>query len=161
VNGTVAQMPKASIVIDGGRPVIFIPDQQSAAVTTNNLMFKSNDLSEGSHTLVVTSENNNALWIDYLLVIPNTPPASNPVLPAPTSSLPFTSTVSESSSSPSPTASPSSKKSPSAGVIAGAVVGPLFFAALVVTAFFIFCRQRRRLQEVASGTAYISALSMS
>ncbi|KAJ7273915.1 hypothetical protein C8J57DRAFT_1506032 [Mycena rebaudengoi] len=66
-------------VVDSDPPVIFIPDFQPASVTTNNLIFKSKDLSAGSPTLVVTAENNNTVWIDYLLVVPHSPAASNTV----------------------------------------------------------------------------------
>ncbi|KAJ6585639.1 hypothetical protein B0H19DRAFT_857570, partial [Mycena capillaripes] len=43
----------ASMVIDGGPPVYFVPSIQTETVTTNNLIFSSGDLSDGAHTLVV------------------------------------------------------------------------------------------------------------
>ncbi|KAJ7271527.1 hypothetical protein C8J57DRAFT_285681 [Mycena rebaudengoi] len=133
---------KASIVVDSDPPVIFIPDFQSEAVTTNNLRFNSKDLSEGSHTLVVTAENNNTVWIDYLLVVPH---ATNTVLPASTSSLPSTSTTSSTS-----TTTASSSKSPSGGIIAGAVVGGLVLGAVLAAAIFLICRRRRRFQAAVA-----------
>jgi hypothetical protein len=146
-NGTIAEMLKASIVVDNDPPVIFIPDFQPESVTTNNRIFKSKDLSEGSHTLVVTAENSNTVWIDYLLVIPHTPPASNSALPASTSPLSSTS-----SSSSNATTTPSPSKSPSGGIIAGAVIGGLVFGVVLVAAIFLICRRRRRAQvDVVGG----------
>ncbi|KAJ7271566.1 hypothetical protein C8J57DRAFT_1179663 [Mycena rebaudengoi] len=136
------RLMKASIVVDSDPPVIFIPDFQSEAVTTNNLIFKSKVLSEGSHTLVVTAENNNTVWIDYLLVVPH---ATNTVLPSSTSSLPSTSTTSSTSSTTA-----SSSKSPSGGIIAGAVVGGLVLGAVLAAAIFLICRRRRRFQAAVA-----------
>ncbi|KAJ6624643.1 hypothetical protein B0H10DRAFT_2212436 [Mycena sp. CBHHK59/15] len=69
-NDSVGNVLNASITIDGGLPVFYVPPIQTAAVTTNNLIFQSNGLSNGSHTLVVTAENGHAVGIDYLLVGP-------------------------------------------------------------------------------------------
>ncbi|KAJ7237800.1 hypothetical protein C8J57DRAFT_1566670 [Mycena rebaudengoi] len=134
-------------VVDSDPPVIFTPNFQPAPVTTNNLIFKSKDLSAGSHTLVVTAENNNTVWIDYLLVVPHTPAASNTVLPASTSSLPSTSPTPSSSLN---SITPSSSKSPSGGIIAGAVVGSLFIGAVLIAAIFIVCRRRQRSQAAVT-----------
>ncbi|KAJ7819770.1 hypothetical protein B0H14DRAFT_1352172 [Mycena olivaceomarginata] len=77
-NGSVGEVLNASIVIDGGPPTFFVPGVQPDAVTTNNLIFNSGDLSEGNHTLVVTAENDHTVWTDYFLVTPNTrTPTSN------------------------------------------------------------------------------------
>ncbi|KAJ7028362.1 hypothetical protein C8F04DRAFT_67461 [Mycena alexandri] len=65
----------ASISIDGGAAVSYIAPTQPSTVTSNNQLFKSGELSEGSHTLVVTAKNANPIWLDYLLVTPNSPGA--------------------------------------------------------------------------------------
>jgi len=54
--GVTSQTAQASIAIDGGPPVTWSPP--STATPTNNLIFKSGDLSAGNHPLVVTAENN-------------------------------------------------------------------------------------------------------
>ncbi|KAJ7710525.1 hypothetical protein B0H17DRAFT_914936, partial [Mycena rosella] len=60
----------ASLVIDGGPPVFIVPDP-ATVMTANNLFFRSNDLSYGNHTLVVTAENDNAMGVDYFIVNPS------------------------------------------------------------------------------------------
>ncbi|KAJ7028397.1 hypothetical protein C8F04DRAFT_1007458 [Mycena alexandri] len=126
-NGSAGAVSNASIVIDEGPKVLFVPPIQTAAVTTNNLIFNSGDLSEGTHTLVVTAENDHTVWSDYFLVSPGTSPIS-------TSSAPPTS-----SSSSVPPSSSSTHTTTFIGIAAGAVV----LVALVAFALF-FLRQRRR-----------------
>ncbi|KAJ7791442.1 hypothetical protein B0H14DRAFT_3500397 [Mycena olivaceomarginata] len=65
-NGSVSF--NASIVIDGRPPLYFTPPIQSEAVTTNNLIYDSGGLSDGNHTLVVTAQNDQAVWVDYFLI---------------------------------------------------------------------------------------------
>ncbi|KAJ6483334.1 hypothetical protein C8R45DRAFT_802120, partial [Mycena sanguinolenta] len=67
-NETIGNAPNASIVIDGWEPVFFVPGLQSAAPRCNNLMFNSGILAEGDHTLVVTAESDQTVWVDYFLV---------------------------------------------------------------------------------------------
>jgi hypothetical protein len=55
-------------VIDGRPPLYFTPPIQSEAVTTNNLIYDSGGLSDGNHTLVVTAQNDQAVWVDYFLI---------------------------------------------------------------------------------------------
>ncbi|KAJ6586548.1 hypothetical protein B0H10DRAFT_1761018, partial [Mycena sp. CBHHK59/15] len=62
--GATGQPISASIVLDGAPPVLFSPPSGSLQ-TTNNLIFSSGDLSDGGHTLVVTAENGNPVWVDY------------------------------------------------------------------------------------------------
>ncbi|KAJ6585659.1 hypothetical protein B0H19DRAFT_927181, partial [Mycena capillaripes] len=69
-NGSAGEVLNASMVIDGGPPVFFVPPIQTAGTTVNNLIFNSGDLSDGKHTLVATAENNHTVWLDYLLVTP-------------------------------------------------------------------------------------------
>ncbi|KAJ7080249.1 hypothetical protein C8R44DRAFT_593535, partial [Mycena epipterygia] len=60
---------KASIVVDGGTPILFTAPSNPPAIT-NNLIYNSNILPDGVHTLVVTSESTQTLWTDYFLVTP-------------------------------------------------------------------------------------------
>ncbi|KAJ6479005.1 hypothetical protein C8R45DRAFT_1006441 [Mycena sanguinolenta] len=76
-NGSAGNVMNASLVIDGGSPVFFVPPIQTAAVTTNNLIFNSGELSDGTHTLVVTAENDHSVWLDYFLVEPATTTSSH------------------------------------------------------------------------------------
>src|SRR4051812_44458698 len=98
-NGSVGEVLNASIVIDGGPPTFFVPGVQPEAVTTNNLIFNSGDLSEGNHTLVVPAENDPTVWTDYFLFTPNprTPPP-NPSPPTPAPSTPPTTSTAASTS---------------------------------------------------------------
>jgi len=68
-NGT---LMSASISIDGGAAVSYVAPTQPSTVTSNNQFFKSGELSDGSHTLVVTAKNANPIWLDYILVTPGT-----------------------------------------------------------------------------------------
>ncbi|KAJ7027409.1 hypothetical protein C8F04DRAFT_1266965 [Mycena alexandri] len=94
----------ASISIDKGPAVSYVAPVQSAPVTSNNLIFDSGALSEGTHTIVVTAENANPVWFDYLLVTPNSPgftsspSASSPSAPAPPTDPTSVSSVTKSSS---------------------------------------------------------------
>ncbi|KAF7324064.1 hypothetical protein MKEN_00628800 [Mycena kentingensis (nom. inval.)] len=71
------EMLNASIIIDAGPPISFAAPPQSAVLTWNNLIFTSGDLSPGQHTLVLTAENDNAVWVDYLLVRPSSGSPNN------------------------------------------------------------------------------------
>jgi len=121
----------ASIVIDGGPPVFFSPPVQTAAVTTNNLIFTSGDLPGNSsgnwHQLVVTAENNFPIWADYMLISPAV-----------------------SSSSPSGSSTPSTGSTQTAVIIGAAVGGAALFILIVAAAFFCLCRRKRRPNEVAA-----------
>ncbi|KAJ7206339.1 hypothetical protein GGX14DRAFT_698435 [Mycena pura] len=132
INGSVLN---ASMVVDGGPPVFFVPSIQPAAVTTNNLIFNSGDLSSGKHTLVVTAENDQAVWVDYFLVTP-----------------PTQSAVSVSASTASPAVPSASTDPPSAShtgkteatliaTIAGAAIGSLVLTLLAV---LLWRRTKRR-----------------
>ncbi|KAJ7757865.1 hypothetical protein B0H14DRAFT_2634818 [Mycena olivaceomarginata] len=67
-----------------GNRKYFPPPIQSEAVTTNNLIYDSGGLSDGNHTLVVTAQNDQAVWVDYFLITPG-PPIVTPT-PTPTPS---------------------------------------------------------------------------
>ncbi|KAJ7886222.1 hypothetical protein B0H14DRAFT_3431428 [Mycena olivaceomarginata] len=116
-NGSVGEVLNASIVIDGGPPTFFVPGVQPEAVTTNNLIFNSGDLSEGDHTLVVTAENDHTVWTDYFLVTPNTgTPTSNPL---PLTSGPSSPPTASTAASTSP---PKTARSTPIGMIVGLVI---------------------------------------
>ncbi|KAK7049134.1 hypothetical protein R3P38DRAFT_2872826 [Favolaschia claudopus] len=121
-NGSAANALNASMVIDGGPPVFFVPSLQPESETNNNLIFDSGNLLEGNHTLVVTAENDHPIWVDYFLVTPNTETQSTK-----TGSNP-------SSMKQSPTKTP-------IGTIIGIVCGALAFLALGVALGFL-CRRR-------------------
>ncbi|KAJ6530949.1 hypothetical protein DFH09DRAFT_1409625 [Mycena vulgaris] len=138
-NGSITEVLNASMTIDGGPPVFFVPPIQPAAVTTNNLIFNSGDLPDGKHTLVVTAQNEHTVWADYFLVTPNLEIATS-TAPFPTSS--GTGTSSSSNVSGIPTAAP--KKSSHTAAIAASVVGVLALIALLVVAFVVLRRMKRR-----------------
>ncbi|KAJ7819775.1 hypothetical protein B0H14DRAFT_3876539 [Mycena olivaceomarginata] len=124
-NGSVGEVLNASIVIDGGPPTFFVPGVQPEAVTTNNLIFNSGDLSEGNHTLVVTAENDHTVWTDYFLVTPNTrTPTSNPL---PLTSGPSSPPTASTAASTSP---PKTARSTPIGMIVGLVISGLILVAL-------------------------------
>ncbi|KAJ7479743.1 hypothetical protein FB451DRAFT_1365463 [Mycena latifolia] len=77
-----AGLMKASMVLDGGAPVVYTAPQDPPA-PVNNLIFDSGGLSDGTHTLVVTAANDQSLWADFFLVTPNTPSATDPPAPPP------------------------------------------------------------------------------
>ncbi|KAF7341651.1 hypothetical protein MSAN_02063100 [Mycena sanguinolenta] len=81
-NGSSDHAMNASMTIDGSPAVFFVPPIQTGAVTSNNLMFDSGELSNGTHTLVVTAENNYTVWLDYFLVAPATATTSSPAFSA-------------------------------------------------------------------------------
>jgi hypothetical protein len=112
------------MVIDGGPPMFLVPPVQSAAVTINNLIFNSGDLSDGNHTLVVAAENDHTLWIDYVLLTPSAPSA-----PA--------------SSGASPTSLTPSASMHTAAIV-GASVGAVVLLAIAVAALFFLRRRKRR-----------------
>ncbi|KAJ7717018.1 hypothetical protein B0H16DRAFT_448431 [Mycena metata] len=126
-------LPSASISIDKGPAVLYAAPVQPTTVTSNNLMFNSGDIAEGNHTLVVTLQNANTLWLDYLLVTPNSPGFSS----SSASSAPSSSSTSKS------LGSNSTKKHSPTGAIVGAVLGVFALAAIAAVLFF-FCRRRRR-----------------
>lgn len=130
-NGTVGNMLNASMSIDGGTPTYFSPTAtQTANPTYGNQIFSTAQLSQGNHTLLITAENDNTVWIDYLLVTAGSP-AGTPVPPS-TSGLPATCT----SSSPN-------HNFISAGAIAGIVVGGLLFLAGLVALLILFSHRQR------------------
>ncbi|KAJ6530952.1 hypothetical protein DFH09DRAFT_1326648 [Mycena vulgaris] len=128
-----AGVMNASIVLDGGKPIFFIAPATPAAVT-NNLIFESGIINDGSHTLVITQENQFTVWTDYFLITPGTASAAS-------------STPSPSTTSGSDATGESSKKSTPIGAIVGPVIGVVLLIALAA-AVFIFCRRRRRRQEL-------------
>ncbi|KAJ7133373.1 hypothetical protein C8R44DRAFT_23082 [Mycena epipterygia] len=151
-NGSVGEVLNASMVIDGGPPVFFVPPIQTAATTTNNLIFDSGALTDGNHTLVVTAENDHTVWADYLLVTPGT-------------ALAIAASASGSSqSSPSPSPSPSLSSSPAThstpiAVIAGAAAAGLVLIALLVAAIFLLRRRKHRREDVPADLPPINALT--
>ncbi|KAF7294069.1 hypothetical protein MKEN_01453400 [Mycena kentingensis (nom. inval.)] len=69
-----------SISIDGGPPTIFTPKTVPSTPSVNNLIYNSGSLADGQHTLVVTSNSDTPIWVDYFLVVPSllaptTPPS--------------------------------------------------------------------------------------
>ncbi|KAJ7185332.1 hypothetical protein C8R46DRAFT_1060162 [Mycena filopes] len=133
-NGALAS---ATISIDKGPLVSYVATNQSSTVTSNNLIFDSGTISEGSHTLVVTAQNANPLWIDYFLVTPNSPGFSV------SSSASTSATSAPSSSSTAVDSTAHSKKKTPVGAIVGPIVAVLLLAALAAFLFF-FCRRRRQ-----------------
>ncbi|KAJ7351158.1 hypothetical protein DFH08DRAFT_992323 [Mycena albidolilacea] len=122
-----------SMVIDGGPPTFFVPGIQLEAVTTNNLIFNSGDLSEGNHTLVVTAENNHTVWTDYFLVTPNSRPSTSNLFPLMSGpSNPSTTSTTAS------TILPKTGRSTPIGIIVGLVVGGLILVALGAAAVLLF-----------------------
>ncbi|KAJ6449852.1 hypothetical protein C8R45DRAFT_849438 [Mycena sanguinolenta] len=67
--GVTSATETASIVLDGGPPTFWVPP--SAATQTNNLMYTSDAISPGNHTLVVTATSDQPVWADYWLITPN------------------------------------------------------------------------------------------
>ncbi|KAJ7120018.1 hypothetical protein C8R44DRAFT_877496 [Mycena epipterygia] len=93
-------MPVGAYFIDDRDPgITYTPPNPLA--TTNNLIYYSNSLTDGTHTLVITSESAQALWTDYFLVTPGA------------SSSGTSSSISRSTSASPTSASPSSLNSPS------------------------------------------------
>ncbi|KAJ7727582.1 hypothetical protein B0H16DRAFT_250922 [Mycena metata] len=101
-------LTSASISIDKGPAASYVAPAQSAAVSSNNLLFDSGDISEGTHTIVVTADNANAFWVDYLLVRPNSPGFTPSTPTAPTAPVGSTSSSSPSTKSSSATNAQSS-----------------------------------------------------
>ncbi|KAF8179577.1 hypothetical protein K438DRAFT_1768937 [Mycena galopus ATCC 62051] len=134
VYGTFSNGTNASMVIDGDAPVLFAPPIQTTSVTANSRIFDSGTLSDGTHTIVVTANDAQAVQVDYFLV---TPPAN-----ASSSSLPSTSVF---SSSPSSSASTTRKSVPTS-VIAVSTLAGVIFLSLISTALFLFLRRRKRRQ---------------
>ncbi|KAJ7724691.1 hypothetical protein B0H14DRAFT_559367 [Mycena olivaceomarginata] len=132
--GVTSATTNASITIDGGPAHFWVPPP--GASQTNNLIYSSGALIPGTHTLVVTAENDQPVWADYFLVTPNPPGSVNP-----SSSASGSGSGSTSSPSPSITSPPSHKSTP-IGAIVGPIVGVLALIALAVVVFF--CRRRRR-----------------
>ncbi|KAJ7439107.1 hypothetical protein FB451DRAFT_1415909 [Mycena latifolia] len=90
-NGSAGEVLSASMVVDGGPPVFFVPGPQPSALSTNNLLFSSADLEAGAHTVVVTAENAHTVWADYFLVTPN--PTASDAAPTTTASKTHTHTA--------------------------------------------------------------------
>ncbi|KAJ7775148.1 hypothetical protein B0H16DRAFT_1713576 [Mycena metata] len=153
-NGTAEQVLNASMSVDKGPPVFYVPPIQPAAVTSNNLIFNSGGLSDGTHTLVVTAENAHPVWFDYLLVTPNSPGYSVSVSSTSTGSAPSGSSTASSLGSKS---SAFKKKTP-VGAIVGPVVGVLALVAIAAL-FFLCWRRRRQPRESQPGPALFSEVA--
>ncbi|KAJ7822743.1 hypothetical protein B0H14DRAFT_2598313 [Mycena olivaceomarginata] len=140
INNNSSVNVNASIVIDGRPPLYSTPPIQSEAVTTNNLIYDSGGLSDGNHTLVVTAQNDQAVWVDYFLITPG-PPIATPT-PTPT---------------PSPTLTPTptallAEKSAHVGEIVGPIVAALILVALAVAALFLWRRRHRLALDTPAGS---------
>jgi hypothetical protein len=68
---------QASIVLDGGAPVIYNAPPSPPSIT-NNLIYQSPLLSDGTHTIVVTGKTVQSVWADYFLVTPSTSDGTTP-----------------------------------------------------------------------------------
>ncbi|KAJ6528279.1 hypothetical protein DFH09DRAFT_1186069 [Mycena vulgaris] len=123
----------ASIILDGAPP-LFIIGPINPPPATNNLIYKSDELPPGPHTLVVTGEGRSTLWTDYFLVTPSRLSTS------PTSETPSTST--SSAASPSSTIAP--KTSTPVAAIVGATLGVVVLLSLAVLAVVLVRRRQRR-----------------
>ncbi|KAJ6512723.1 hypothetical protein C8R45DRAFT_961159 [Mycena sanguinolenta] len=137
--GDINNGSNASMVIDGGTPVFFAPPTQTTSVTANSLLFKSDTLPDGTHSLVVAAENGKPVSVDYFLVTPNSNVSS--------SSSPGSSTSGSPPDTPSAPASSASvttktRKSVSTSVIVPSVIGAVLL--LVLIASFLLWRRRRR-----------------
>jgi len=133
--GVTSHTMNASVVIDGGPPTLF--GAPTGATTTNNLFFHSGDLPAGTHTMVVTAENDQYVWADYFIAnqLQNTPSSSGPTL----------STSPSSTAAPFVTSSSSPKPTP-IGAIVGSVIGAVVVLVALATAIILLCRRRRRHQ---------------
>ncbi|KAJ7174145.1 hypothetical protein C8R43DRAFT_977216 [Mycena crocata] len=127
--GVTSQTMNASMSIDGGPPVFYVPPPN--APSTNNLIFNSGDLADGNHTLVVTAQNDQPVWADYFLVTPGASSTSPSSSGSP-------------SSSASTTGTPTEKSTSHTAAIAASVVGALVLISLVALAFILLRRRRRR-----------------
>lgn len=119
-----------------------VPDKTYTAHPVVNtiyqqLLFSSDPLSEGNHSLTVTLAEDNVVndspgyWVDFLVIIPG---SSSPN--ATQSSIPTTSVTG--------TSGPHQQSSVSTGAIVGAVVGGTVFLLAAVGVIFVFLRHRRR-----------------
>lgn len=108
--------------IDGSSPTTFTAPPQST-ISYNKEMFANSNLSPGQHTLIVTSQTDDLLWIDYLLVQPG-------------------------SATTSPNASTNPSKSGlSVATIVGIVLGSLVLVAAIVFLVFYLKRSVRPLSK--------------
>ncbi|KAK7022288.1 hypothetical protein R3P38DRAFT_2960297 [Favolaschia claudopus] len=154
--GVTSMTVNASMSIDGGPPTFWVPP--TTASLTNDLIFDSGDLTPGIHTLVVTATNDQPVWADYFLVMPN-PPGSVPSSSSVGSS-------SSSSASPSFIGSNSNAQSNAVnatpiGTIVGVVVGIGLPLILGLSLFICRCRRRRVEGQQRSGLAQNRVFSFS
>ncbi|KAK7049147.1 hypothetical protein R3P38DRAFT_3620829 [Favolaschia claudopus] len=175
--GFISATANASISIDGGRPMFWVPP--TSASWTNNLIFDSGYLTPGTHKLVVTAMNNQPVSADDFLITPNPPtPSSSSSAPS-TSASPLGSnsqagslpSSSESSLGSSSSFSPSSSsigltsaaRSNSAntapiGMIVGVVVG-IGLPLILGLSLFVYRWRKRRVE--ARGQAQTSDIAQS
>lgn len=59
------------MVLDGGTATSFTPSSTPAS-QTNDLIFASDTLQDGNHTLLVTAGTSAPIWVDYFLITPGT-----------------------------------------------------------------------------------------
>lgn len=112
-----------SFVVDGATPVVFTTISQQDTVL-NKALFTSSTLSPGEHTLIVTSQSETPLWVDYLIVHPGD----------------LTDTTSPSSGA-SNDSKHTSHNTPTAA-IAGSVVGAVVLLAGLSALLYLYCRHR-------------------
>ncbi|KAK7000361.1 hypothetical protein R3P38DRAFT_2561495 [Favolaschia claudopus] len=128
-NGSAGQVLNASMAIDGGTSTYFVPGPQPEADTNNNLIFYSGELSEGNHTLVVTSENDFTVWVDYFVVTPNPTATGESSIPATTSN--------------AITAHSPSKPRALVGILVGLTIGAIILIGLSMTVALVIQRRRK------------------
>lgn len=119
----------AAFDVDGRVTNIGFPDlpltQWDFNVSSNYRYFGSDNLTSGSHTLIITAQAENALYLDYLLVKPPTEIMST-----------------------GSTGSSTSNRS-SVGPIVGGIVGGILILSLLAALFLLFlCKRRRRLESI-------------
>lgn len=146
--GSTGNMLNASIVLDDGSPVMFSPPAQSNA-TYNMEYFSSSGLTQGNHTLTVTSENDEPIFLDYILVIPGNLTLKSPSTQSSTST---TKTVVSSSTtsfpaSSSPASSPTQVPSKSIAPIIGGAVGGVLVFVFVICIAVLRLRKTRQLRK--------------
>lgn len=147
-------MLSASMSIDGGTATLFSPTAtQTAAITYGNQIFSSSQLSQGFHTLQITSLNPSPLWIDYFLVNPglsestaSSSPSGTAIPVSTTASLSTSSTATGLPGTPTTTSlnSASARNPVSTGAIAGIVVGGLLLLAGLVALLLFFHHHQRK-----------------
>ncbi|KAF7300051.1 hypothetical protein MKEN_01328000 [Mycena kentingensis (nom. inval.)] len=138
-----------SISVDDGTPVPFVRSLAPNLELTNNLIFKSADLKNGTHTIKVTTNNDNPFSVDYFLVVPPLPVAGD-------SSQGQSSTPAPSGTSPTGSDAATLPASGSGGHKNQIIIGvAAVLAALILLAAlaFVFLRRRRRQNASAFAAA--------